>query len=416
MMKNKKKILIILYLLVASIMASSCTGVTEIRDLAMVSAIAIDLEDENIVFTCEISNPLYNSEADGASSASYSVAFVQGKGKNLFEAIRNTYLHFDRELFFSHAKVLIMGEELAREGIIQHLDYLIRSDEPREKIKILVAKDTKAYEVMGFMGEFSGSGGVYISDMLDMFSYNGKTINICLAEYYKYYYGINNEPVIGVVQTEERKGVPGERKKTGPTRTILNIGGGAVIRRDSLIGYYTPEEMLGFSFIVDNMQGGAIIFNTPEKLNRHMSVIGNQGKFTSIEILKSKTEKDIKIQDGNIHLDINVKIRGSLIEENSAVDLDEEEIIQILEDSCSREVEKIISRTLDKGQKEFRQDNFSIGEGVHHKHPELWKEIAEDWDNIFAEMTYSVKVETEIVKIGIINLPSNLRKGRKQNE
>lgn len=412
MIKNKKKVLIISYLLVVSIILSSCTDISEIKDLAIVSAIGIDLDDDNVILTCEIYNPLYSKEADGASSASYSVAFVQGKGKDLFDAIRDTYLHFDRKLFFSHAKVLIIGEELAKAGIIQHLDYFIRSQQPRENIKILVAKEGKAHEVMGIMGELSLSGGEYISDILDNFNRTGKIINISLAEYYKYYYNINNEPVIGVVQTEERKGVLGERKKSGPTRTILSLGGGAITKRDSLIGYFTPDEMLGFNFIVDDIQGGVIIFTKLGKLNNNIPVIGNEGKFTSIEILKSKTQNDIKIKDGNVHLDINVKLKGSLIEENRAVDLDDEEILKILEDSCSKEVEKIIFKTLDKSQKEFKQDNFSIGEAVHRKYPELWKEIAEDWDNIFSEMTYSISVETEIAKIGFINLPSNLRKRR----
>ena len=95
-----------------------------------------------------------------------------------------------------------------------------------------------------------------------------------------------------------------------------------------------------------------------------------------------------------------------------AVDLDDKEVIKALEESSSKEVEKIISKTLDRGQKEFKQDNFSIGQGIHKKDPELWKEISGDWETIFPEMTYSVNVETNITKIGILNLPTNLRKVR----
>lgn len=408
----KNKIVLIIYILISLLTLSSCTVSREIRDLAIVSTIGIDKEGDEVVLTCEISNPLYSPETDGASSASYSVVFVQGKGKTLFDAVRDTYLHFDRALFFSHAKVLIIGEELAKGGITQNLDYLLRFNEPRENIKIVVAKGTKAYEVMGVMGEISGSGGEYISGMLDKSNYINKTINISLAEYYRYYYDVSNEPVIGVVQSEERRGVPGEIKKSGPTKMILNVGGGAVTKRDYLIGYFTPEEMVGFNFIVNDVKGGVVVFTTPDKLNNNIPVIGNSGRFTSIDILKSQTKNDIKIKDGKIHLDINVKLKGALIEEDKAIDLQDEEIIDILENYCSKEVEKSISKTLDKGQKEFKQDNFSIGVAVHQKYPEVWKEVAEDWDNIFSEITYSVNVKTEIVKIGIINLPSNLRQRR----
>lgn len=408
----KNKIILIIYLVISFLILSSCTVSREIRDLAIVSTIGIDKEGDEVVLTCEVSNPLYSTETDGASSASYSVVFVQGRGKTLFDAVRDTYLNFDKALFFSHAKVLIIGEELAKEGITQNIDYLLRFYEPRENIKLVVAKGTKAYEVMGVMGEISGSGGQYISGMLDKTSYINRTIDISLVEYYRYYYDVNNEPVIGVVEREERIGVPGERKKSGPTKMILNIGGGAVTKRDYLIGYFTPEEMIGFNFIVNDVKGGVIVFNTPDKPNDNLSVIGNSGKFTSIDILKSRTKNDIKIKDGKIHLDINVKLRAALMEENKAIDLDDEEVIGMLENYCSKEVEKIISKTLDKGQKEFKQDNFSIGVAVHQKYPEVWKEIADDWHNIFSEITYSINVKTEIAKIGITNIPSNLRQRR----
>jgi spore germination protein KC len=412
MLKNKKTVILIIYIFVNAMLLCSCTGGKEIKDLALVTAIGLDVEDDNVVLTCEISNPLFNLNTDASSSASVSVMFVQGKGKTLFEAITNTSLNFERRLFFSHAEVLIIGEEFAKKGITQNLDYLLRAQEPRENIKMVVAKGTKAYEVMGISGELSASGGQYINEVLEKFVYNGKTININLAQYFRYYYSISNEPVIGVVQKEIKERIDKEKKKFEPTETILNVGGGAVTKRDYLIGYFTPEEMLGFNFIVDDIKSGIIVINTPDKLNKNISVIGDSGKFTSIEILKSRTKKDIKIKDGKIHLDLNVKLRGSLIEENKAIDMDDEEIIKLIGDACSKEIKKVISNTLNKGQKEFKQDNFSIGETLHHQHPKVWKEIAEEWEDIFTDITYSINVESEIVKIGMINVPSNLRKRR----
>lgn len=411
-MINKNKYFIMIYILFIMLILSSCTGGKEIKELALVTAIGIDREGNDIVLTCEVTNPLYNPSIDGVSSASKSTVFINGRGKTLFEAIRAITLDFDRQLFFSHANILILGEDLARDGIIKNLDYLLRAEEPREDLKIVVAKGSKASEIMRVRGDLNLSVGIYISNLLDNFDYNGRSIKIDLAEYYRYYYEVDNEPVIGLIEKEEIKETGVKTGEPGPTKKVLNVGGGAVTRRDSLIGYFTPDEMFGFNFIVNDIKGGVITFTTPKELNKDIPIIGKEGKYTSLEILKSGTKNEVTVKDGNIHLDVNVKIRASLVEEMRAVDLDDEEIIKILEDSASREVEKIISKTLEKGQKEFKQDNFSIGQGIHKKNPDLWKEISEDWESIFPEMTYSINVKTNITKIGILNLPTNLRKER----
>ena len=291
-MINKKKCFIIIYLLFITVVLSSCTRGREINKLAIVTAIGIDREGDHVILTCEVSNALYNPDIDGVSSASKSVVFIHGKGKTLSEAMRNISLDFDRELFFSHANVLILGEDIAREGIIKNLDYLLRAEEPREDVKIVVAKGSKASEIMRVRGELNLSVGKYISNLLDNFDYNGKTIKISLAEYYRYYYEVDNEPVIGIIEKEETKETEVKTGEEGPTKKVLNVGGGAVTKRDSLIGYFTPDEMFGFNFIINDIKGGTITFITPEELNNNIPIIGKEGKSTSLEILKSGTKEE----------------------------------------------------------------------------------------------------------------------------
>lgn len=411
--KNKGNLIITIYLLAISIILSSCTGGREIQELGIVTSIGMDIEDDKVIVTCEVINTASGNTQSGSSTHSpKEVVFIQGEGTTVFEAIRDTTLIFDRKLFFSHINTLILGEEFAKKGIAEFLDLVLRDDEPRENMYILVAKGGKAYDIMGIKGDLSQSAGNYLHDILEDSRYNGKSLNITVAEYYRYYYEVSNEPVIGIVQKREKRVIDEERKKNEPTKSILDVGGGAVTKRDTLIGYFTPDEMFGYNFIVDYIKGGLIVFNTPKELSENKPIIGSEGKFTVVEILKSKTKKNVTITDGKIHLNINVKVRGALAEENKAIDISNMEVIDVLERASSEEVKKLISKTLDKGQKEFQQDNFSIGELVHHKYPKVWKKISKDWNNIFSEITYNINVETEIVKTGIINVPSNLRKRR----
>lgn len=411
-MKKARKILIILiYIITVNLVLISCQGGHRIQDLAMVTAIGIDKEDDQMIITCEIANPgAGNSEVDGGSSASIGTIFAQGVGNTSSEAIRRMTLYLDKKLFFSHATIFILGEDFAKDGITGSLDLFLRNYQFRENMYIIIAKECKAYEIMGVRGGLSESVGKYLVDILDNFGDNGRSINISIYEYYRYYYDIANHPVIGAVKIENQREIQNKEGKGMDTKKVLNVGGGSALKGDRLLGYFTEDEMIGFNFIVGDTKGGLITFKTPGGLEEGKDITGTEGQYTSIEILKSKTKNLIKIIDEKIHLDINIKLKVALREEEKAVNLKEIGIMNIIEKACSKEVERIISKTLNKGQKEFKNDNFSIGVAVHQQYPKLWKEIEKDWENIFPDITYNVNVETDIVKVGIINVPANLRR------
>lgn len=410
-MKKTKKLLFIFIYIIVNMFLISCTAGDRIQDLAMVTAIGIDKENEKIVITCEIANPGSGiTEVDANSSASYGTIFVQGSGNTVFEAIREMTLYLDKKIFFSHSTIFILGEDFVKDGITGFMDFFLRNYQPRENAYMVVAKDCKAYEIMAVKGELSGSVGEYLAGILDNFSDNGKSISISTSDYYRYFYDISNDPVIGLVKIEDQNEIQKNEGNRFKTKKVLNVGGGTALKADYLLGYFTEDEMIGFNFIVGDTKRGLITFQTPEGFKAGKSVIGSEGEYTSIEILKSKTKITIKIIEDKIHLDLNIKLRAALNEEEKPIDLIETGIMDVIEKACSKEVEKIISKTLNKGQKEFKNDNFSIGVAVHQQHPKLWKKIEKDWNKIFPDITYSINVKTDIVKTGIINVPSNLRR------
>lgn len=418
MNKTMKKVIIIIYLLTILIFISSCAsegGGREIEKIAIVTSIGIDYEDEEVVVTCEVINPVSSvSSSEEGSNNSGSQAFVypQGRGDTIREAINNINLHFDKKIFLAHTNLLIIGEEFAKRGVTDLMDFFMRDNEPREDMYIVVAKGVKAYDITGVRAGLGRASGNYLYDILNNFPYNAKSINISFAEKYRYFYDVGNNSVIGVVQLREIKQFDVEKRDKEPTKQILDVSGGAALKKDYLLGYFTGDEMIGFNFIVGEVRGGSIEFRTPDDSKEDITIIGHNGKLTTINILKSKTKNKISINDGKIHLTVNVKLHGELNEINQAIDVSNFKTMARIEEACSEKVRELISATLDKGQKEFKQDNFSIGVAVHQQYPKLWKEIEKDWEDIFPEVTYDVNVKTTIVKSGLINTPANVRKRR----
>lgn len=405
-MKMKKTIFSIT-LLIISIIITSCASPSDINDLGIVMSTGLDYEDGKVIVTNEIMTPI--STISGSSDKE-KVTYVQSRGDTVFEALRNSTLTFDKKLFLSHNRLIIFGEEFAKRGIGDHINFYLYDTEPRIAANMLVAKGAKAYEVLGINGGISDAPGAYLLSLIENFKHTSKTRSLTMNEYFKYHLE-RGTPVLGVVEKEEKMEINKKVGQSNLNRLVLNVAGGAVFNSDVLIGYYTGDEMIGFNFLVDEIEGGLVVFETPDELSRSVEYVASKGRFTTLEIKESKTKSDIQITDGSINLNINVILKGAIGEETKGLNLVELNVKNAIEEACSNKVKEYISRTMDKAQNELKLDTFGIDTLFHRKYPEEWKAIAKDWDTIFPEVNYNINVETYILRTGIIDVPSNIKKG-----
>lgn len=403
-MKFKKMIVIVNMLLIVIIL-TSCVGSRELDELGFVLSTAIDIEDEMIVLTHEVMIPEDSSSA--SSSGEPKAIYVQSTGETILEAIRNVTLEFDKKLFLAHNRVLIISDELARRGIGDFINFYIYDTEPRETEYIVVAKDAKAYEIIGISGGLSESPGRYLNDLIENHRFNSKTRSFTMGEYLKYFLEDLN-PVVAVVEHMKKQEIGGEDEKS--TTDVLNVEGGAAFHGDKLIGYYDGDEMKGLNFIVNEFENGLIVVEAPDELIDKTRLVTEGENFLTVEVNSSITDREIDLIDGRIQLTINVKIMGTLIENTGGLDLDTKDIFNAVELLCSNRVKEYIHMAMDKAQKEFKTDSFSIGRLVHIEYPDLWREISDDWDSIFPDISYSVNANVDIIKTGLLTKPVNIRK------
>lgn len=408
-MKIIRKILIILILFVLSIALTSCKGARELDTLGIVISTGFDLEDGLIVITNEVINPAAGASSN-SSDIKESTKFVQGKGLTIRDAIAQTALTFDRELYYPHNNLIIIGEGFAKDGIGQYIDLLTRGNEQRERAFLLVSKGGKAYEVMGIDSGISKSPGRYIYEILNREMFNGQTRTLTTNEFLRYYYRKSGGYILGVVSLIEAP----DLNSQNPSNTIEVIcaDGGAVFDVDKLKGYYSGEEMVGFNFLVDNLKSTDIVFEAPEPSKNEQKIIGSKGKYTVLQVFKSKTKRHIKLEEDKLHLYINVILRGDIAESTQPIDLKDRHVIETVEKACEEKVKEMVTMTLNKAQKEFEIDSFGLGELVHRRYPKLWKDIEKDWMEIFKDLPYTINVDVSIADTGFTNTSVNLRKTR----
>jgi spore germination protein KC len=144
-MKGFKKAMLIFILILFPFISSGCWNYREVDKMAIAAGIAVDRDPitKDYIMTVEVVNISAQSQYATISSEIYT-----SKAKTMFDAVRNLIEMTGLRLFWSHAKVLIVSEEIAKEGMIPVIDWYLRDSEIRINMWLLISKGNSAGEIL----------------------------------------------------------------------------------------------------------------------------------------------------------------------------------------------------------------------------------------------------------------------------
>lgn len=374
---------------------TGCWDRRELNTIGIVVAVGLDKdsETEKIIVTSQIIRPgALKKEGDTEESH---VEIITTKGDTVFEAIRNITMRFDRKAYFSHTKVIVISEQLAKDGIVPILDIFERAHELRRLVWLIIAKDTKAREILGVKYGIESIPATYLESVIKMSKETSKASASNLLEYLKKVSGSGINPVVGVMEIVEDPNLPAEEKK-GKTTKGVKLSGAAVFKKDKLVGYLDETETRGFNWVIGKVESG--IITVPS--------LSEKNKLVSIEITKASSSIEPDMKDGEISFTIEVKEEGNIVEQQSSDDYSKPELFKKIEEKHKDVIEKEIKMAVDKVQKEFKSDIFGFGSAFNRKYPKEWKKIKDDWENLFPKVQYIVKVDAKLRRTGLILKPT----------
>ncbi|HWO96477.1 MAG TPA: Ger(x)C family spore germination protein, partial [Bacillus sp. (in: firmicutes)] len=141
-----KSIFLLLFFCGSVFLVSGCWDRVELNDLAIVTAAAIDKKGENeIELSIQVFIPKTLSsgggQGGGGGSGGGTMTLVTSKkGANLADALSKLQSEIPRKVFWGQCKVFIFGEKLAKEGIQEQMDFLLRHPQPRERAYMFVSE------------------------------------------------------------------------------------------------------------------------------------------------------------------------------------------------------------------------------------------------------------------------------------
>lgn len=302
---------------------------------------------------------------------------VSTPASSTFEANKRLSTIIAYPIYFKHLKVLVLGEELAEheKHVRQILDGLNRDFIINKKVEIVTATG-KAKDILESVPkaikqeEIEGSLFSLLKNSRNTSRYTTKTLSGFIKGMD---YGETIVPRITVEGDD------------------IKIFGGCIIKDYKVVGHIDEIESRSISFL--NNQVKKELVDAPYK-----------DVDISYEIVSSKTKRKLLTNDGNLTMKIDIEIEGALQEYilQDPSETDGEHEIKTMEEAVNKKLEEEINHTLNLLQKKHRSDTIGIGEYISKFHPKVWKEVSENWEEVFSEMDIKLSVDSKIRRRGII--------------
>ncbi|PKM95123.1 MAG: hypothetical protein CVU84_07315 [Firmicutes bacterium HGW-Firmicutes-1] len=367
----KKVILIILLVLATALETTSC-DYKPIENIPMVIGLAVDPIEDGYRLTAKVVIPAGSSN-DGSISEEI---FIQSSGKTMFDAVRDFIMKEGQKVFWGQLEFMVINETIAEEDITGVLDFFIRDNEVRENIWLLISdKELKAEEVL--MASFSEKKlQFYISDALKNIDYVSKYSTMSLIDFSKIYSDKGKEQVLPFIKIEI---------SLGQKRIILN--GGSVFKDNKAVGRLDGKEMQRYRMLLGE-NAGIYVIDYKES--------GNESKI-SLEIGDTKSKVRIQKKDGKYVITVQLSIIGVIGEiEDNRVKISTKEKLEEFKKHAEIQLEEELAAFIIKIQKNFGSDIFGFGEKFKNKYPKVFKELEDNWNEVFSSLNIEVEVKVSI--------------------
>lgn len=391
---NKKGVLLLLCLFGLTIL-SGCWNRRELNELAIAVAAGVDRVDDRYRLSVQVVVPgqVASKKAGGDQAPA---TLYTAEGDTIFEAARRMTQVSPRKIYFSHLRMFVVGERMARQGISDTLDFLLRDHEFRTDFYLVATKGVTAQETLKIMTALEPiPANKLFNSMQTSERVWAPSVTVTLDELVDDLSSEGKHPVLTGLEIagDPEAGSTPENVQSIDTRTNLKFHGLGIFKSDKLIGWLNELESRGYHYIRGGVQSSV----------GSVSCDG-QGK-VALETIRTDTKVKGKIAGSRPEIEIKVYVEGNVGDvECKGLDLTRTKSINELETKMEKRAEQMMTSVVTKVQKQYKVDIFGFGEAIRRADPGYWKQIKQDWDEqYFPRLRVRVKVDYHIRRTGTTN-------------
>lgn len=394
-----KTLLIVSILLINLNMLSGCYDSRGIEDLAYVTALGIDISDDNILsLTFQISIPSTSSESGSSQSSKTENTTVQCSSIDSGISLVNSYI--SKQINLSHCKAIVFSEKIASLGLNQYIDTLSNNVEIRPDCNVIITRSSAKDFIENATPSIETLTARYYEVALKSSEYTGYTTS---TEFATFVNDIKNSfvqasAILGGINNGDNKidtnlyvGIDGNYKANEtPIDDINNVEtfGTAVFHDDKLVGELTGLENICFLLISDKIDICTISVPNPFEINSEID----------LSIRKSKDSK-IKVDmiNGSPYISVDLFLEAHGLTLNSSVDYTSSNDVELLQNSAEQYLKLQVTNFLYKTAKELNSDISGFGKYALSNYS-TWDEWEKsNWTNNYKNSFFNVNVNVTVL-------------------
>ncbi|MBM4761100.1 Ger(x)C family spore germination protein [Bacillus sp. B15-48] len=389
------KITLIFQICLFPLLLTGCWDRIEINDLGLVLATGLDLTDDGeLELSVQLAIPMAMGAGQGTSGGQggegQATTVEKVTGRTIFDAISKLQASVSRRIFWGHNQVIIIGEELAKDGIQKHMEFFVRHPAPRLRTYIFVSKG-KATDILKVVPDFDNTSAEVAREIAKF----QVGMSVTLKELLQMLSEKASGAVLPLIEPEKE-----EQGKGG-----LKVNGTAVFKKDKMIAQIDAKVTRGILWLRDDIQLGAIILD-PKEAEGHIS----------FDLIRSRTELLPKIENDHWKMIVRITTEEDTVENETNLNLMNPEIVARLEKQLEQKIEERIRLTLEQVQKELKVDIFGFAEAFRRKYPRQWAKVENQWDEKFSELDVVIDTKAYIRRPGMSTTPQGMPEEEVQQE
>lgn len=397
-----KKIIILFLCIIISINLTGCFDVDEIDDLVFIISIGIDKgTKENLKITVQYPTTKSTSQQGSSSSDEGELGILSVEAPSIFSAIDLLNSNITRRFSFTHLKLLVFSEEIAREGLNKYLNSIYMYREMRHGIPVLISK-TSANDFVKKNQSIIGSDPSKTISFIPELSYStGLYPAMILEDFGSYITSTYSEAVAMLVSTKDVN-----TNKDANSKEVIDFSAGnlpiesavdrrilgtAIFHNDKLVGELNGDETRVFLIAADRFKGA--FMDIPDPLDPN--------SYVSFDVRLQRPPKvTSKIVDNKVYINISIFIEPNINDIQSGINYLEVNKLPILESAFANYIKTTLDDVINKCQYKYNSDIFGFGDSVatHFLTIQEWEKF--DWLNNFDNAIITTDVKVVIRRTG----------------
>lgn len=360
---------------------AGCWDRTEINDIAFVVSSAIDKKKDKYQVALQIPlvGQLGGQTGGGGGTAGSETWYVDSaSGTTIREASNKLQTALSRTINTSHRRTVVVGEDMAREGIAPVFDILTRNPQNRLTALLLISRG-EARDIINTEVQLEQ----FPAEMIRELAIMSTNRPVFLSRFMSDLLEKGSDPYAPVISSSKTK--PGGKGKPN-----LKIDGLAIFKKDRLVDILKDEHMKAALMLLNQARQPEFILDLPNQM----------GKAT-IQLQKSNASFHAAEKNGKLSMTIEIRAKGIIMENQTTYETRENDQFYIIQKALNRAVKEDVTSTVHRLQK--RKADPAGFQDQTIRSMNITKDLlTKEWDEVYKDMEIHVQSIVTIEQGGVL--------------